>query len=117
MQQQSAFQRRKNFFERKRFLNYQAHNPMDYQNKTYEKDGSGSPGSRGSPAQESNFEQEMQNAGALASVSGGKKLPPLEGAKGPKNQRSSAAAASAAHDRVAIDGNMNKRGLMNNERI
>jgi len=50
-------------------------------------------------------------------VSGGKKLPPLEGARGPKNQRSSAAAASAAHDRVAIDGNMNKRGLMNNERI
>jgi hypothetical protein len=34
MQQQSAFQRRKNFFERKRFLNYQAHNPMDFQNKT-----------------------------------------------------------------------------------
>ena len=33
MQQQSAFQRRKNFFERKRFLNYQAHNPMDFQNK------------------------------------------------------------------------------------
>ena len=30
MQQQSAFQRRKNFFERKRFLNYQAHNPMDF---------------------------------------------------------------------------------------
>jgi|TARA_B110001450_G_scaffold253407_1_gene276793 hypothetical protein len=43
MQQQSAFQRRKNFFERKRFLNYQAHNPMDYQNKTYDKDGTPSP--------------------------------------------------------------------------
>lgn len=40
MQQQSAFQRRKNFFERKRFLNYQAHNPMDFQNKEYNKDGS-----------------------------------------------------------------------------
>ena len=60
----------------------------------------------------------MQNAGALASVSGtAKKLPPLEGAKGPKNQRNSAAAASAAQDRIAIDGNTNKRGLMNNERI
>jgi hypothetical protein len=59
----------------------------------------------------------MQNAGALASASGGKKLPPLEGAKGPKNQRNSTAAASAAHDRIAIDGNSQKRGLMNNERI
>jgi hypothetical protein len=37
MQQQSAFQRRKNFFERKRFLNYQAHNPMDFQNKPLKK--------------------------------------------------------------------------------
>lgn len=34
MQQQSAFQRRKNFFERKRFLNYQAYNPMDIQNSS-----------------------------------------------------------------------------------
>ena len=94
---------------------------MDYQNKTYDKDGTPSPVNNrngdGSPTQESHFEQEMQNAGALASASGGKKLPPLEGSKGPKNQRNSAAAASAAHDRIAIDGNMNKRGLMNNERI
>jgi|TARA_B110000285_G_scaffold216944_1_gene264748 hypothetical protein len=59
----------------------------------------------------------MQNAGALASASGGKKLPPLESAQGPKNQRNSTAAASAACDRIAIDGDSSKRGLMNNERI
>lgn len=34
MQQKSAFQRRRNFFERKRFLDYQAHNPMEFQNLT-----------------------------------------------------------------------------------
>ena len=93
---------------------------MDYQNKTYDKNGTPSPvnnrNGNGSPTQDSHFEQEIQNAGALASGSGGKKLPPLEGSRGPKNQRNSAA-ASAAHDRMPIDGNLNKRGLMNNERI
>lgn len=33
MQEQSAKQRRKNFFERKRLLNYEAHDPQDIQNK------------------------------------------------------------------------------------
>lgn len=57
----------------------------------------------------------MQNAGTLSS-SGGKKLPPLEGPKSMKNQRNTAAAASAAHDRVPIEAGQ-KRGLMSNETI
>jgi len=50
------------------------------------------------------------------SSSGKKNLPPLEGPKSNKNQRNTAAAASAAHDRVPIEAGQ-KRGLMSNETI
>jgi hypothetical protein len=123
MQQQSAFQRRKNFFERKRFLNYQAHNPMDFQNKTSNKsDGTRSSASpalneNGLNRGSSNSPNENVNNQNLNSfpvnpytheeelhVGGGRKnkLAPLDKAGAPRAGKR--AAASAAHDRVPIDG-------------
>lgn len=140
MQQQSAFNRRKNFFERKRLLNYQAHNPMDFQNKTYNKDSqqSNNSSSPGQPDQNQNtggggsplgvgaqraYQQENIDSSNFAfngpttstttttfQSGGGKKgqLAPLQTKSGRNpnlmgNKKKGIPAASAAHDRVAID--------------
>jgi len=86
MQQQSAFQRRKNFFERKRFLNYQAHNPLDFQKAT-EKDSRGSPSLDNQPY--NNKHQDQKKRGHPA--------------------------ASAAYDRVPMDAGKSQHNTMNIE--
>lgn len=101
MQQASAFQRRKNFFERKRFLDYQAHNPAEFQNLT-------EPGEKGSPVSSSHkkklppLETPDQRTGLMNQVAQVKKN--LHSDHGRK-ARAMAMQNLDAGDRMPIDGN------------